>query len=286
MTLLVTLFDRADPLVEHALRWGGALAVVAFAFAVNTGLRVAIRFLTRRAVRRALAGRGHWIVRHPRAGEEGLTEQRRRQRADATAHMLARIVGVVVITITVAACSALVRVDPLVVLSSAGFLGAALAFGGQAVIRDWLTGLVALLEDRYAIGDRITVRVGADDYSGAVETLTGVSLRLRLDDGSAWHTGHGSVESVTNHSQHLVDNAIEIPAHVWHQLDETMLGRAVTAASHDLGLTDVLLVSDIEAEARGDGTTTVTVRASRALNQRQRSLLAERISDCKPAASP
>jgi small conductance mechanosensitive channel len=281
--ILISFIDRANPYVDHALRWIGAVALIALAFALNTGLRVAIRYLTRRAVRRALAGkRGRWIPRHPRTDDGSSTEQRRLQRADATAHMLSRIVSVAVMSATVAVASALVRVNPLVVLSSAGFLGAGLAFGGQAVIRDWLTGLIVLLEDRYAIGDRVTLRVGIEDYTGGVETLTGVGLRLRLDDGTTWHTGHGSIESVINHSQKLIDNEIEIPASVWHELDETMIGRAVTAASHDLGLTDVVLVSDVEAEGHRDGTTTVTVRASKSLNERQRAMLAERIAAANP----
>jgi hypothetical protein len=76
---------------------------------------------------------------------------------------------------------------------------------------------------------------------------------------------------------------------VWDELGSSAIGRTVHAASHDLGLTDVVLAADIEASGAAEGaTTTVTVRASRPLNERQRALLAERISgfDRRPAAHP
>lgn len=274
----IMLLDLADPYLGHAVRWTAAVVLLVCAVAANGLVRVAVRYLIRRAVRRALAGRGRWTLRHPRLDDDGLGEVRRLQRADAAAHMIARLATLAVLALALLMATSLVRIDPLVMLSSAGFLGAGLAMAGQSVVRDWLTGLIVLLEDRYATGDRVSLQVGGETSTGVVEILTGLGLRLRLDDGTTWHTGHGSIESVVNHSQRLVSNDIEIPSEVWDELGQSAIGRTVHAASHDLGLTDVLLASDIEARGAGDGTTTVTVQASRPLNNRQRALLVERIS--------
>lgn len=273
------IVDTVDPYLEPLLQWLGVLAIAVIALVINAGQRVGIRRLTRRAVRRALAGRGRWRVRLPRTEDSDLTEQRRLQRADAAAHMFARVTSMVVAAIAVFAASALLEINPLVVLSSAGFVGAGIAIGGQSVIKDWLTGLVALLEDRYAVGDRITAGSSSDGVTGTIEALNGVGLRLRLDDGTTWHTGHGSIESLYNHSQQLVPSRIDIPAAVWDELDETTVGSTVNAASHDFGLTNVLLTQDIEAKNEQDGVATVTVRASRPLSRRQRGIIADRITD-------
>lgn len=258
------------------------VVVIAAVIVINAAVRVGLRFLTRRAVRRALNGRGRWNLRLPRANEGSAAEQRRVQRADAAAHMLARLSSLVVSALGVLVISRILEVDPVVLISSAGFLGAGVAIGGQALIKDWLVGLLVLLEDRYAIGDLVTMRVNGVEVAGTVETIGGAGVRLRLTDGTTWHTGHGMVESVTNLSQQLVNHSIQVPSDVWAELDETMVGRQLNAASHDLGLTDVLLVADIEAHEQADGSTTVTFRASRPLTPRQQRLIEQRITGGRP----
>ncbi len=270
----VPQIDASDDL----LRAAAIVAVVVGSYLLTVVIRVTLRFVTRRAVRRALAGKGVWRVRLPRPDDGTGLEQRRLQRADAAAHMLSRIAALVVAVIAVIIVSHLLRIDPVVLVSSAGFIGAGIAIGGQALIKDWLTGLMVLLEDRYAIGDQVSMMVGGNEVSGTVETLSGVGLRLRLPDGTTWHAGHGALESVTNRSQQLVQNRVTIAPDVWAELDETMIGRDLNAASHDLGLTDVLLLPEIAALPLADGTIEVTYRSTRPLNDRQRRLIEDRIS--------
>ncbi len=262
---------------SNGLRAVALIAIVIVAFVVNATVRISLRFLFRRAVRRALRGRGRWTLRLPRAEDGTGTEQRRVQRADAAAHMLARMVSVLIAAVSLVAASHVVGIDPLVFVSSAGFLGAGLAIGGQSLIKDWLTGLLVLLEDRYAVGDHVTMRVSGADVDGTVEELNSAGVRLRLPDGHTWHAGHASIESVVNRSQELITHRIEVPSDVWSELDEALIGPKLTAASHDLGLTNVVLLADIEAEAQRNGTTSVEFRASRRLSERQRRQVAERV---------
>lgn len=252
--------------------------VAASAIVLNTVIRLVLRLLTRRAVRRALQGRGRWRVRLPRTTDGASAEQRRVQRADAAAHMMSRLSSILVAGLAALIVSKLLGIDPVVLVSSAGFIGAGLAIGGQALIKDWLTGLLVLLEDRYAVGDQITMTVGGNEVAGMVETLGGAGVRLRLEDGTTWHTGHGSVESVNNRSQQLIPHSIEVPSDVWAELDETMIGRQLNSASHDLGLTDVLLLPAVAAETTSAGTTKVVFHASRQLNDAQHRLVADRIA--------
>ncbi len=123
------------------------------------------------------------------------------QRADATAKMVTRVMTLLIGGVAALTISHILGFDPLVLISSAGFVGAAIAIGGQSVIKDWLTGLMVLLEDRYADGDKVILSIGGNPVPGYVESINSTSVRIQLEDGSMWHAGHGSVESVTNLSQ-------------------------------------------------------------------------------------
>jgi small conductance mechanosensitive channel len=276
----VEIFQRLDAPVDLLRSVTEVAIVVAAAVAANIGLKVALRFAMRRAVRRAWHGQGRWVPRLPRGHDGSQGGQRRLQRADAAAHMVSRLAGLVIGGLAVLLISSLLGVDPVVMVSSAGFVGAGIAVGGQAIIKDWLTGLLVLLEDRYAIGDRVTLRVGGEDVTGAVESLNGAGVRLRLDDGSTWHVGHGAVDSVTNRSQQLVSQLIDLPDGVRERLDPNDIDRALSVASHDLGLTDVVLVADVLAEGgREHGQAGLTILASRPLNRRQHDLVSHRLTE-------
>ena len=195
---------------------------------------------------------------------------------------MSRITTVIAFALAALVVARILGVDPVFLLSSAGFVGVALAFGGQSLIQDWITGLVVLLEDRYAVGDIVRVRISSEEVTGTVETLGGSGLRLRLGDGTTWHVGHGSIESVTNLSQQLVPNSIEVPSDALAEIDEAELRQRLNAGSLDLGFGDVLLAPDLAAEQIDTGTTRVTVKASRPLNKRQKRMVADRITGQEP----
>ncbi len=272
----VIIFEDVD-LSDLVVRVAEVAIVLAGAVLLNALIGLGLRYFTRRAVRRALDGKGRWRLRLPRPDDGNDIELRRRQRADAAAHMLSRISSVGVAVVAILAISEVVGIDPVVLVSSAGFVGAGIAIGGQALIKDWLTGLLVLLEDRYAVGDRVSLRVAGEEFSGTVETISGAGVRLRLADGTTWHSGHGAVETVTNLSQQLVAQTLEVPSDVWAELDETMIGPELNAASHDLGLTGVLIAEEIAAEEDAEGNATITFQASRQLSDRQRRVIARRI---------
>jgi len=241
-----------------------AIILLPIALGLSWLARTTIRGLTRRAVRRAQRSDGTWRVRLDRLGDDGQADVRKRQRADAVARMLGRLVTVVIFMFAIFAALEILGVDLAFAISSAGFVGLALALSAQDFVKDFLGGTRALLEDRYAVGDEVVLRVSGTDVCGTVDLIGSASIRLRTPDGATWHAGHHTVEAVTNLSQLPAVSEIEVPIDDWAAADERRVVERLAEASNDVGLTGVVFLRDIETHepdaAGGAATRTVTVR--------------------------
>jgi small conductance mechanosensitive channel len=248
--------------------------------------RTIVRTMTRRAVRRAQRSDGTWRARLDRLGDNGQGDVRRRQRADSVARMIGRVVTVVVFTVATFVALELAGVNLAFAISSAGFIGLALAFGGQDLVKDFLAVSRALLEDRYDVGDEVVLRVGGSEVRGTVDLIGSASVRLRTPDGATWHAGHHAVESVANLSQLPAISDIEVPLEDWASSDERAAAERLAVASNDVGLTGVVFLRDIEThepDSAGseDPIDTVTVRVStnRPLTSPETAIVRDRLLD-------
>src|SRR5690606_37978080 len=136
------------------------------------------------------------------------------------ARMLGHLVTVVIFTISAFSALELFGVDLVFAISSAGFIGVAIALSGQDLVKDFLAGTRALLEDRYSVGDEVVLRVSGTEVRGTVDLSGTASVRLRTSDGATWHAGHASVDSVTNLSQLPSVSDIDVPLEEWAVADE------------------------------------------------------------------
>jgi hypothetical protein len=245
------------------------VVLVPAAMALSWIARRGIRALTRRSVRRAQHNTGSWRVRLPRRIDaDGQEQTRRRQRADAAARMLGHIVTTCIVIGAVLIGLNIVGVDAVFAISSAGFLGLALALSGQELIRNVITGTVALFEDRYAVGDEVILRVSDKDVAGTIDVFGAASVRLRTAEGATWHAGHSNIECVTNLSQLPAVHDIVVPTDKWREAEIDAHER-LAAASNDVGLTGVVFMRDLDAHSHPSGETTVQVKANRPLTEPQ-----------------
>ncbi len=256
-----------------------ALVLLPVAFVASWLARRTISSLTRRAVRRAQrAEGGTWRVRLDRLGDNGQADIRRRQRADAVARMLGHSVTVAIFAIATLASLALLGVSPVVAISSAGFIGFAIAISGQHLANDVIAGTRALLEDRYAAGDDVILQIGGKEVRGTVDLIGSASIRLRTVDGATWHTGHASIESVTNLSQLPSVSDIEVPVEAWERAGEHDAMVRLASASNDVGLTGVVFLHDIETHEPADSdTVTVRVKSNRPLTSPEEDIVRSRL---------
>jgi moderate conductance mechanosensitive channel len=233
------------------------------------------RVVVRRVVRR-LAESG---ARRFRGETAELGEQRRRQRVDAAAHMLHHLIALVVWIGVAIALFQILDLDAAFFLSSAGFIGAGLAIGGQHKVNDYLTGLSVLLEDRYGVGDEVVVHLPnwGEPLHGVVEAVGLVSTRIR-DHRGTLHFPHSALNGLRNLSQEPAEArlAVTVPEGV----DATTTAQAVADAMRDLAgtkhLTGVLFVDDIKAAATDGEHVEVEVRTARPLDAEERDLLVKR----------
>ncbi len=244
------------------------LALIVGAVVVTRVSGVAMRRVVRRIAERSGGSR---------SGLESadVTEQRRRQRIHAAARMLNHVVAVVVWIGVVIALFHLFDVDAALFLSSAGFIGAGLAIGGQHKVNDYLTGLSVLFEDRYGIGDELLVEIPSGEPRRVVVDHIGlVTTRLR-DTTSTLHIPNGKLELVRNLSQEAAASTVRLRLPD-EDVDATRAASALRNLAGSEQLTDLVFVGDLAAHATSDGAVDVAVRTVRPLDERSRAVLVER----------
>ena len=177
-----------------------------------------------------------WRAGASRIGLESadVTEQRRRQRIDAAARMLNHLVAVVVwIGMTIAVFH-LFDIDAAFFLSSAGFIGAGVAIGGQHKVNDYLTGLSVLFEDRYGVGDELVVDMGGrEPIHAVVDNIGLVTTRLR-DERSTIHVPNAQLTVVRNLSQEAAASTVrlQLPDGADADVEQTRDGRPAQPGRH------------------------------------------------------
>lgn len=88
-----------------------------------------------------------------------------------------------------------IKLAPFV--AGATIIGAALGFGAQTLVKDFLSGLLILAEDQYEVGDSIVV----GNTTGTVEGVTLRVTRIRSIDGVVWYVPNGDIRTVGNNSE-------------------------------------------------------------------------------------
>ncbi|MCL6511165.1 MAG: mechanosensitive ion channel family protein [Anaerolineae bacterium] len=112
----------------------------------------------------------------------------------------------IIIVIAALTAMATVGIDIGPVLAAAGVVGIAISLGAQTLIKDFLGGLIVLLEDQYRVGDVITV----GNVSGTVEKITLRRTNIRDVEGRLHVVSNGDVRTVSNNTRDWSRALIEI----------------------------------------------------------------------------
>ena len=130
-----------------------------------------------------------------------LLEKAERSRAEARAetlgHVLRGVALAVVWTVTVLIVLGEAGFNLAPLVAGAGIGGIALGFGAQSMVKDFLSGLLMLVEDHCGVGDVIDF----GEASGTVEAMSLRSTTIRDVRGTLWHVPNGEIVRVANLSK-------------------------------------------------------------------------------------
>jgi small conductance mechanosensitive channel len=168
---------------------------------------VAHRLINKITERAALGVAPNGRVHRAAAVVHAAGTERREQRARALGSILRSGVSIVVFGIAALTILGDLGVNLTPLLLSTTVLGLALGIGAQNLVRDYLAGILMLVEDHYGVGDTINVK----DATGKVEAMTLLTTRLRDVNGVVWHIRNGTIESVGNESQGWSRAVIDYP---------------------------------------------------------------------------
>jgi small-conductance mechanosensitive channel len=188
---VIPIFASIFPdLTAPRITWGLDLELV-----VRGAFKALIIVLLAYVARWALKRLARRIIARVEAGDPA-TVSSRVQRATTLAQIVTHVgMAVIVIVAGLFVLDIFINIGPL--LAGAGVLGLALSLGGAGVVKDMIAGFLILLEDQYAIGERI----GFGDLQGTVHRLTLRTTVLRTDDGTLHFIANGSITAVANLSR-------------------------------------------------------------------------------------
>lgn len=109
-------------------------------------------------------------------------------------------------------------VDIIPLLAGAGVAGVALGFGAQALVKDFLTGFIVVIEDLFQVGD--VVMVGG--RRGMVERITLRKVQLRDLDGTVHTVPFSEVDVVDNYTKEYSYYLMDIGIAYRENVDEVI----------------------------------------------------------------
>lgn len=102
-------------------------------------------------------------------------------------------------------------VNLVTLVAPATVLGAALGFGAQRIVQDFLAGFFALAERQYGYGDIVELTTSTGSAAGTVEDVTLRVTRLRTLDGEAVIVPNGQIVTAVNQSQEWARAIVDVP---------------------------------------------------------------------------
>jgi small conductance mechanosensitive channel len=117
--------------------------------------------------------------------------------------------------------------------AGAGILGAALGFGAQSLVKDFISGLFIVVEDQYGVGDFVDL----GSATGVVESIGLRVTQVRDPEGTVWYVRNGEILRVGNSSQGWSRVILDLPLAYNSDLDKAkkVIEQATAKLAETLG---------------------------------------------------
>lgn len=149
---------------------------------------------------------GLWLVRiigrRARAHIEKMgAEAGRQARLLTLVSVIKDTARVIIFSLAALSLLATIGVDITPLLTSLGIAGLALSLGAQTLIKDYIGGLLVLLENQYIVGEWVSLPTGNGIASGTVEKITMRATWVRDINGQVHIVPNGEVRLLSNASR-------------------------------------------------------------------------------------
>lgn len=172
---------RLEHWLPYAMRAGRVLTILVAAW------------LATRIMRHLLAGlRIHTLRQMERRSDRPQLEVEKRATTIVAALSKLATILIWLIALIMSLHELAFNIEPI--LAGFGVAGLAVGLGAQALIKDWLGGLLILLEDQIRIGDGVTI----NGISGTVEEINLRTTILRGDNGAVHIISNGLINTLSN----------------------------------------------------------------------------------------
>ncbi len=141
------------------------------------------------------------------AAATGVNSARHEARTRTIGSVLRSVVTLIIVTIAILTILDTLGAPLGAVMASAGIGGIALGFGAQSLVKDYLSGILMILEDQYGVGDIIDT----GEVTGTVEDVGLRVTRLRDATGQVWYVRNGEISRVGNRSQGWSTASVDVP---------------------------------------------------------------------------
>ncbi len=169
---------------------------------IRVGLIVISAFLMSR-IARILVGRIETAIR---SGTQGFAIEREK-RANTLGKMLRSASWFLIVIVSALMGMRELGLDITPALAAAGGFGIAAGLGAQTLVRDWLAGILIIMDNQFAVGDVVR----AAGVAGKVEVVSLHHTELRDGDGALHFIPNGEIKVVTNLSRSWSQPTVRIP---------------------------------------------------------------------------
>jgi moderate conductance mechanosensitive channel len=244
--------------------------------------------LARRLLRRL---RTYTIRLMDRRGEASALELEKR--ATTIISVLSKLASMVIwiVALVMALNELAFNIQPL--LAGLGVAGLAVGLGAQALIKDWLGGLLVLLEDQIRIGDSVVI----NGIAGTVEEINLRTTVLRGENGAVHIISNGLITTLSNMTREYayyvfeatlahrsdVDRALSIVQETGVELAADDVYRTMILAPIEVMGVDRLAERGLVIRARIKTVPAKTALVGRELNRRVSARLASAQIEFPPA---
>ena len=139
------------------------------------------------------------LARFRRGSAHATSEERARQalRAPTISRALSGFTSFVIVFVAALATLSALDIPIASVVTIGGVAALAFGFAAQSLVRDFLNGMLVLVEDQYVVGDYVMI----GDYNGIVERLTLRMVQIRDVRGNLITIPHSAAIHVVNASR-------------------------------------------------------------------------------------